>query len=369
MRFKYELFIFTTPVIIALFAGGETMTKRLLLRLHHKAPNTADWLIIDRSNHITTEPKTNTLADLATIDADWVEVFIDSSWVRLIELSLPSNHKKTLEKALPFELQQHLATNIEKTHVQLMSYQQGKQYVAVIDKKRLTALQNQLAELGKPIHCILPEVLAIKIDAQRVIQIEQNALIRLAEYYGQTIDAKHSEELLKLPTVKMTGDEFLRQAVDHQATNASILACASSHKATLNTNWRRLANAAAASALLAFMLNQAAPLIVSQHHLTKLKQKTLATYQRVLPKVKSLAEAKTKAAQFNQQKEPLLDELIAIADTKPAALKITRLDYSPAQLQITLANTNSAQLVAQFKQRLASRLNTTALVWRSEESQ
>ncbi|MBP2856399.1 type II secretion system protein GspL [Dickeya oryzae] len=139
--------------------------QQLILRLPTEASGSLEWLIWSVSRHQTLSQGTGTLESLQSALADYpvmpVRALVPSTDVTLHNLSLPRQSRRQLLQAIPFMLEEQVASDIDQLHFAVMDMQGDTATVAVVQKSRLQTWLTLCEELGVPLETIMPDVMAL----------------------------------------------------------------------------------------------------------------------------------------------------------------------------------------------------------------
>lgn len=137
-----------------------------------------------------------------------VVLLLPDNEVLLSSVSLPSNNKKHLAQAVPFALEESLAEDIEDLHFSIHNLGKKKKmtkassageekdrsteeslrtnYVAVINRKRLSNYIEKLSELHIPVHFVLPQLFSIEQheNSWTLLAGDETTQLRLDEFSG-----------------------------------------------------------------------------------------------------------------------------------------------------------------------------------------
>lgn len=101
--------------------------QQLILRLSAETSDSLEWLIWSISRHQTLTQGNGTLERLQTVLADYpvmsVRVLVPSTDVTFHSLSLPRQSRRQLLQAIPFMLEEQVASDIDQLHFAVMEMQ------------------------------------------------------------------------------------------------------------------------------------------------------------------------------------------------------------------------------------------------------
>lgn len=125
---------------------------------------------------------------------------LDSSVLTIASANLPTQNRQRQIQAVPFALEDQLASDIDETHFALSKKQLGSDLtVAAINKDILDDILQQFAQAGLFIENLLPDVLALPIrdHGWTVLISRQRALIKMSADQGCYSDRDNLSTLLK----------------------------------------------------------------------------------------------------------------------------------------------------------------------------
>ena len=172
--------------------------------IFHYQPSTPDSVssIIQNDQKQLSDALTLTLAELAEKAKDNKCIaLLDSSVLNIVTVNLPTQNRQRQIQAIPFALEDQLASDIEDTHFALSKKQQGNELtVAAINKNTLDDIQQQFEQAGLFVDTLLPDVLALPYrDNGWTVLIDQNrVLIKMSADQGCYTDRDNLSTLLKI---------------------------------------------------------------------------------------------------------------------------------------------------------------------------
>ncbi|WP_042860543.1 type II secretion system protein GspL [Dickeya sp. NCPPB 3274] len=139
--------------------------QQLILRLSAETSDSLEWLIWSVSRHQTLTQGNGTLERLQSVLADYpvmsVRVLVPSTDVTFHSLSLPRQSRRQLLQAIPFMLEEQVASDIDQLHFAVMEMQGDNATVAVVQKSRLRSWLNLCETLGVAVETVVPDVMAL----------------------------------------------------------------------------------------------------------------------------------------------------------------------------------------------------------------
>jgi len=155
---------------------------------------------------LTPSVKQGSLKDIVEeIAGAKVIVLAPSNQVLLTYVSIPTTNKQRLLKAIPYALEEELASDVEQLHFAAGAVDDsGKTPVAVIEKNIMNRWQEKFSETGLNVDTIVPEVLALPLleNSWSILVEESGMLIRAGLFDGYGIDSDNIEFVLPLTIAK-----------------------------------------------------------------------------------------------------------------------------------------------------------------------
>ncbi len=216
------------------------MSDTLYIRLAPRPDATVDataavqasWVMADADGRLAGRVQRGPLSEAAaTASGRRAVVLVPGEEVLLTTVSVPTQKRQRVLKAVPYALEEHLAEDVEQLHFALGERREGGEFpVAVVARARMSAWLGSLQAAGILPLALVPEVLALPrgeqacslmVDAARV-------LVRSATSQGFAVD-DGGDDRLKL----MLGDESLpREMQVYLCTGALPPAIPDSFKVT-----------------------------------------------------------------------------------------------------------------------------------------
>lgn len=258
------------------------MSERLLIRLHPDGRLT--WLAQDTGGRPLSAANDGAPPAGALARARRIVVLVPSEQVVLLDTDTVTAKRAQLVKAVPFALEDRLASPVEDLHFALPSASSGDRLtVAVVARAAMRGWVDTLAQHGIRADVLIPETLALPAPADSaVVAIEpERALLRLGRGQAFACDTAVLGDLLTIAAPARVVVRDFRQAprlalpasvAEYRERESDALAFlasslvrdpeinllqgefASTHRYTPATQlWRRAAAAAAAALLLLFV--------------------------------------------------------------------------------------------------------------------
>ncbi len=177
------------------------MADTLLIRLAVAGAGFRDWLLIDEAGGARTpvregEPEAGVVAGAARI-----VVIVPGTEVLLTGARVPGRNRQRLLRAIPYALEEQLASDVESLHFAIGPAQGDDTYpVAVVDRARMDGWTALLAEHHIVANQCLPEMLALPLteDGWSLMVKGDDVLARTGPYTGFASDLETFPALVAL---------------------------------------------------------------------------------------------------------------------------------------------------------------------------
>ncbi len=170
--------------------------NHFLIQLWATDPDKASWLVSDKGKPMVRHGNLNEA--VAAAAGHPVVLLAPTENLVLTTTDLQIRQKAKLRKALPYALEEQLASDVEELHFALAPQRDEQQAVAIIEKslleKWLGAFQSQQIAL----RAIIPDVLSLpwRADDWSIACDSQRALVRTGRYSGFACDRENLAVLL-----------------------------------------------------------------------------------------------------------------------------------------------------------------------------
>ena len=171
------------------------MSARVLIRLKPDTDGRSPWL---RSGDGATENTGFRRDTLWTVAREAVgcrvTVLVSATDVLLTHVSLPVKNRQRLIKAIPFALEEQLASDIDAQHFALgQQGEDGHASVAVVSRSRMDHWLEQLGSAGIVPHTMVPEVLAVpwSVGNWSILPFDEDVLVRTGAQDGFAVEAEN----------------------------------------------------------------------------------------------------------------------------------------------------------------------------------
>ncbi len=201
------------------------MRDQLILRLTEQAPDQVSWLrLSDSIEH--PELEQGQLKDIASVVAGaQVVVIVPSNTVWLGTAQVPTQNKQRLLKAVPYAVEEELASDVEQLHFAVeKSSLEGHVNVAAVDQQLMAYWQELLSEAGLAADFLTSELMAVAVEENAwSLVLEGNvAMLRGEDYLGFVSEIENLGIMLPLVLKEQSDQLPSHICVWHDAQNAGI---------------------------------------------------------------------------------------------------------------------------------------------------
>jgi general secretion pathway protein L len=372
------------------------MADTLLIRLAAAGAGFRDWLLVDEQGGARTPVREGVPEAGVAAGASRIVVIVPGEEVLLSEAQVPGRNRQRVLRAIPYALEEQLASDVETLHFAVGPVQENDHYpVAVVDRSRMDAWATLLTEHNIVATQWLPEMLALPLteDGWSVMVEGDNVLVRSGPYSGFASDLETFPALVVLfasceqapAQGRLFGSGIIDidgmdlQVVNQELQALEILACGFIQGPTLDLlqgdysrreEWGRILRPwkATAALLLAGLLLTAVTTGFNYYHLSKQQQQLAAeiekVYRETFPKARRIVNPR---AQMEQKLKDLQRQaggdgqtafLALLADVgrilrTNKGVQIQGVTYRDGRLDLQLLADN-VQVLDQLKQALVS---------------
>lgn len=177
------------------------MNELLIIRLGHDAAAEASWAPADASGRLLGTTQRGTLSAAAGMARDRrVVALVPAEQLMLTEVSVPGLRGPRLRQAIPFALEDRLATDVDEVHCAIgATAADGNHQVAVVEHRVLQAWLGAFRDAGLSLAAVVPDCLALPWggDGEVTVAITQDrALVRDGEARGFSCERDLLEPML-----------------------------------------------------------------------------------------------------------------------------------------------------------------------------
>jgi general secretion pathway protein L len=189
------------------------MVDTLLIRLEKERPAVREWLLLSDQATSGQMPQAGVPGSDVLAEARRVVVLVPGTDVYLDEARVPGRNRQRLLRAIPYALEEKLATDVEQLHFALGAPQDDNAHpVAAVERSRMDEWQNLLREQGVVADQWIPEQLALPlVEGQWSVLVDgDRALVRTGPYSGFVIEVDTLPVLLELMREPETAPELVQ---------------------------------------------------------------------------------------------------------------------------------------------------------------
>lgn len=182
------------------------MSEQLIIRLASEADQTIHWLIwSDSEKEIIASGDLDNAQGLKLLTekalSRKVICLVPSVDVTLKSVVIKGNFTRQMQQALPYMLEDDLASDVDKLHFSVLAKKTDLVDVAICFKSKLQMWLDWLVDADIFCHRLLPEALALPLpegDEWQALQLEKHWLIRESAYQGWSCDSEMLNDILQL---------------------------------------------------------------------------------------------------------------------------------------------------------------------------
>ncbi|MBB1390345.1 type II secretion system protein GspL [Shewanella sp. SG44-6] len=176
------------------------MSERLFIRLGKTSEHPCSWLVwseqeqeIIASGELSDAASLSTLADRAGNRP--VDVLVPAANMTLTQIMLPEKGQRQALKALPYMLEESLATNVDNMHFVVGPREGELLNVAAVAHEQMQTWLQWLYDAGLKVKRIVPDCLALPLDQCRwaAMSVGSEYLIRTSEGGGVSVPKAWAE--------------------------------------------------------------------------------------------------------------------------------------------------------------------------------
>ena len=195
------------------------MSESLLIYIPSIGTDRAEWVITNERGLAFNKAQQTSLADAAkNAGGRQVKVVVASEDILLTEVDVPVNNMAQAQKAIPYALEDNLASEVANLHFAIGKRTLENRYpVAIINRTQMSALQAQLDQAGLQPVSITPEALSIPTgdepDSWSAMLTDERAVLRQGMSRGFSCDSDIFTMLL---------NRAVDEAEDHPPTQLNL---------------------------------------------------------------------------------------------------------------------------------------------------
>ena len=172
------------------------MNEFLLIRLGSRHQDAVYWLVwssvqqaVIASGQLSNAAQLSELTERAGHRS--VIVLVPGSDVIFRALTLPGRLTSQTQQALPFMLEDEIASDVEQLHITVLTHQGQQVQIAAVEQEQMQRWLSWLADAGLTAQQLLPDVLALPQpadDSWSMLQLGSQWLIRQSQWQGTVVD-------------------------------------------------------------------------------------------------------------------------------------------------------------------------------------
>ena len=172
------------------------MNEFLLIRLGSRHQDAVYWLVwssvqqaVIASGQLSNAAQLSELTERAGHRS--VIVLVPGSDVIFRALTLPGRLTSQTQQALPFMLEDEIASDVEQLHITVLTHQGQQVQIAAVEQEQMQRWLSWLADAGLTAQQLLPDVLALPQPADgswSMLQLGSQWLIRQSQWQGTVVD-------------------------------------------------------------------------------------------------------------------------------------------------------------------------------------
>ena len=188
------------------------MSERLVIRLGSNDGDSIHWLQFnDKAQEVIASGTLNSAEELSQLAqqaaAATVQVLVPGSDVSYFEVDVPKNNRRQAIAAIPFMLEDELASDIDTLHFVYGAVVDSRQSVYVCDKLTIARWVDWLSQAGISATQLLPDYLAVPVAQEpehiSALQLDNQLLFRLNSNQGLCVN----QQWLNVTLEKLRGDD------------------------------------------------------------------------------------------------------------------------------------------------------------------
>lgn len=204
------------------------MSSHVYMRFTDSDCQQLSWLTID-DDGLPKEPTQGSPEEMAeAAGSRQITLLAPAADVLLIQPLLPTQNRQRLLQAIPFALENQIASDIDQQHFTIGRQNEDSSVpVAIISKVRIKSWLNTLEAVGIQPHAIYPESLCLPYteDEWTLLVDEKRALLRYGKYSALTLDFENIQSTLA---------RLLAQADDSQPNRINLISSSKQIEDQLN---------------------------------------------------------------------------------------------------------------------------------------
>ena len=179
------------------------MQDQIIIRMPTSGDDIFSWIKLSSTIVSPIVERGSLDALVATVAGFKVVVLVPGSDVTLQNISVPTQNKQRMLKAIPYANEDEIASDVESLHFSLGKItEKDNAPVAIVDVTLMDQWQTLFQSAGLSVDVLMPETMAVPFSADKTqlnILVEDNdALFRASDYEGFYVDLDNLNVMLKL---------------------------------------------------------------------------------------------------------------------------------------------------------------------------
>lgn len=176
------------------------MSETLLIHYKPSSPDQTCWALINEQGNLTTKLSHGPLSDISSIaKGRRATVLLDGACVSLDAINIPSQNKQRQLQAVPFAMEDQLASDIDDMHFALGKRQEDQNIPVVsINKNLLEKILADFKQAEIKIEILSVDIIALPFEASgwTILIDNENTLIKSNEFTGYYCDRDNLSAIL-----------------------------------------------------------------------------------------------------------------------------------------------------------------------------
>ncbi len=186
------------------------MAEYLLIRLPRETDGHASWVVLKEGSSLAPQPEKGELSHAAAMSAGRrVVLVVPGDDVLLTEVSVPTQKRQKILRAVPYALEEQVADDVENLHFALGSQLDGGSYpVAIAEHSCVQRWLAKAADAGLSVDMVVPDSLLVPVnpDGWSVVLERDHVLLRSGPFAAFCADRECAETMIAL-TISETDQE------------------------------------------------------------------------------------------------------------------------------------------------------------------
>lgn len=178
------------------------MAEYLLIRLSRETDGHASWVVLNEGGSLVPQPEQGELANAEAMSAGRrVVLVVPGDDVLLTEVSVPTQKRQKILRAIPYALEDQVADDVENLHFALGSRLDNGSYpVAITEHSCMRRWLEKVAEAGLSVDMVVPDSLLVPVSPEgwSVVLERDHVLIRRGPFTAFSAGPESAETMIAL---------------------------------------------------------------------------------------------------------------------------------------------------------------------------